>query len=390
MPKFLTAIDMVQNAVKNLKIETLSTAPTSPVQGQIYLNTTDFKLWMFINGGWKDLSSADITKAELASIVANSSGAKLVGVSSISGLTGANVQAVLESLKTYVDSVKQSLDIKDSVRVATTVTEQNIDLDNAPTVIDGVSLIVGNRVLVKDGAYASGTGEVIGNASSVRNGLYRVSQVTPVVKFVRTSDADSDDKVNSGLFVFIQEGNVNADSGFVLSTNETIVLGSTSLSFSQFSGAGQITAGLGLTKNGNVIDVGGTAGRIVVNADSVDIDPAYVGQDTIEVLGTVHTGVWQGTEIGVAYGGTGATTAQQARINLGATTKFAQNIGNGTDTSFVINHQLGSQDIVVMVRENGAPTTVVNPEIYVTDANNVTVTFATAPAIGQYRVIIIG
>jgi hypothetical protein len=74
------------------------------------------------------------------------------------------------------------------------------------------------------------------------------------------------------MFTFVSEGTVNADSGWVLTTNDTITLNTTNLTFAQFSGAGQIAAGDGLTKSGNTINVVGTAGRIVANADSVDLD----------------------------------------------------------------------------------------------------------------------
>jgi hypothetical protein len=153
--------------------------------------------------------------------------------------------------KAYVDAARSGLDVKQSVRVATTA---NITLSGAQT-IDGVSAISGDRVLVKDQSTAS------------QNGIY----VVAAGSWSRATDADSSAEVTAGMFTFVSEGILNADSGWVLTTNDTITLGTTSLTFAQFSGAGQITAGAGLTKSGNTIDVGGTAGRIVVNADSVDL-----------------------------------------------------------------------------------------------------------------------
>jgi hypothetical protein len=135
------------------------------------------------------------------------------------------------------------------------VTTANITLSGTQT-IDGVVLVAGDRVLVKDQSTAS------------ENGIYVVDSGS----WSRSSDADSDAEVTSGLFTFVSEGDTHADSGWVLTTNDTIVLGTTNLAFAQFSGAGQITAGDGLTKNGNAIDAVGTAGRIVVNPDSIDLD----------------------------------------------------------------------------------------------------------------------
>jgi phage-related tail fiber protein len=190
--------------------------------------------------------------------------------------------------KAYVDASRSGLDVKASVRAATTA---NITLSGTQTV-DGVALIAGDRVLVKDQSTASA------------NGIYVVAAST----WSRSTDADTDAEVHAGMFTFVEEGTVNADSGWVLSTNNPIVVGTTPLTFAQFSGAGQITAGAGLTKTGNTIDAVGTADRITVNADSIDIAATYVGQTSITTLGTIGTGTWNGTTIAVANGGTGVTT----------------------------------------------------------------------------------
>jgi hypothetical protein len=154
--------------------------------------------------------------------------------------------------KAYVDASRMGLDVKQSVRVTTT---DNITLSGTQT-IDGVAVVAGDRVLVKNQSTGS------------QNGIYTVAAGS----WARASDADTTAKVTAGLFTFVSEGTVNADSGWVITTNDEIVLGTTSLVFAQFSGAGQITAGSGLTKNGNTIDAVGTAGRIVVNADNIDLD----------------------------------------------------------------------------------------------------------------------
>lgn len=171
--------------------------------------------------------------------------------------------------KAYVDAARSGLDVKDSVRAATTA---NITFSGTQT-IDGVDLSAGDRVLVKNQSTAS------------QNGIY----VVAAGAWARSTDADSDTEVTPGLFTFVEEGTANADSGWVLSTNSAITLGSTSLAFAQFSGAGQIIAGDGLTKTGSQIDVAtASATRIVVNADSIDLATTGVSASTYRSV-TVDT-----------------------------------------------------------------------------------------------------
>lgn len=144
-------------------------------------------------------------------------------------------------------AVQSGLDVKGSVRAATTAA---ITLSGTQTV-DGVALSAGDRVLVKDQGTASA------------NGIYVVSAGA----WTRSTDADTSAEVSAGMYTWVEEGTANGDSGWLLTTNNPITLGTTSLTFTQFSGAGQITAGLGLTKTGNTLDVNvGTGLEIVSDA----------------------------------------------------------------------------------------------------------------------------
>lgn len=179
----------------------------------------------------------------------------------ISGL-GTPSSSTDAATKGYVDNIATGLDVKGSVRAATT---GNITLSNTQT-IDGVALSASDRVLVKDQSTAS------------QNGIYIVVSGGA---WTRATDADTNSEVTPGMFVFVEEGTVNADSGWILTTDGTVTLGTTNLTFTQFSGAGQVIAGGGLTKTGNTLDVVGTTNRIVVNADSIDI-----GTDVVTLTGT--------------------------------------------------------------------------------------------------------
>lgn len=253
--------------------------------------------------------------------------------------------------KAYVDSVKQALDIKDSARVATTGAETYTIVGGAVTLIngttiDGVAVAIGNRILVKNAPAATGAGAGAGSANTTQpaNGIYVVTGNTTNLSVQRSTDADISADVTAGMFVFVAEGTANADNGFVLTTNDAITLNTTGLTFTQFSGAGQIEAGNGLTKTGNTINAVGTADRIVVNADSIDIAATYVGQNTIVTLGTVTTGTWNATTIAPTRGGTGLTSYVLGDIlfasaantlatlagNTVAAKRFLTQTGNGT------------------------------------------------------------
>jgi hypothetical protein len=240
-------------------------------------------------------------------------------------------QASDAATKGYVDAVKQALDVKDSVRIATTAnlsatasgTGAGKTLTNSGTqaaiTIDSVALSSGDRVLVKN------------QTASEDNGIYTVTTVGSVSTnwvLTRATDADGSPaaEVTPGLFTFVEEGTVNADSGWVLSTNGTITVDTTGLTFTQFSGAGQITAGDGLTKSGNTINAVGTADRITANADSIDIASTYVGQTSLTTLGTITTGTWNATILTGTYGGTGVNNGSKT-ITLGGnlTTSGAYN-----------------------------------------------------------------
>ena len=216
--------------------------------------------------------------------------------------------------KSYVDSVANGLDVKASVRVATTA-NLTATYDNAAGTltansngaisVDGVTLVVNDRVLVKD------------QSTAAQNGFYKVTATGGAgAAFVltRTPDADAASELTAGAFTFTEEGTANADNGYVLSTNGAITLGTTGITFEQFSGAGQIAAGNGLTKTGNTIDVVGTADKITVSANALTIASTYVGQTSITTLGTIATGVWNGTAIAVGSGGTGLSSIAKGSV----------------------------------------------------------------------------
>ena len=88
------------------------------------------------------------------------------------------------------------------------------------------------------------------------------------------------------MFVWVEEGTANGDQGYVLTTNNVITLNTTDLTFTQFSGAGQITAGNGMTKSGNTINVVPDAVTLSVTADQIKLK----GDVTTTALGDLLIG----------------------------------------------------------------------------------------------------
>jgi hypothetical protein len=274
----------------------LTGTPTAPTVTPGTDSSTKIATTAFVQSAIGTISTG-VTSATGASgiVVSPTTGAIVVSISpsadvawnshKITGLLDpSNAQDA--ATKNYVDATAQGLDAKQSVKAASTA---NLTL-SAPQTVDGVSLIAGDRILVKD------------QTTQANNGIYVVASGA----WTRATDANTWTELVSA-FTFVEQGTVNADNGFVCTVDQGGTLGTTAVTWVQFSGAGQIIAGNGLTKSGNTISAVGTANRISVGA-GIDIDAAYAGQTSITTLGTIATGTWNATTIGVAKGGTGATT----------------------------------------------------------------------------------
>jgi len=280
--------------------------------------------------------------------------------------------------KAYVDAVAEGLHVHESVRVAT---DANVSLANAlenGDTLSGVTLATGDRVLVKN------------QTTTSENGIYVVQASGQAV---RALDFNTAAEVDSGDFVFVTSGTY-ANTGWV-QTSRPATIGTDPITFVQFSGAGTFTAGNGLTINGSEFNVVGTADRITVNADSVDIASTYVGQSSITTLGTIATGVWNGTDIAVADGGTGASNAAGAKTNLGFMTRVAANntllVPSSGIVTWAVTHSLGTKDITVQIYDL-ANDTDVEVDVVRTSTSVVTLSWVASAnvAADSYRVVIVG
>ena len=245
---------------------------------------------------------------------------------------GTPSQATDATTKAYVDSVKQALDIKDSVRVATTAaltaTYNNgtsgvgatLTADaNGAVSIDSTSLSSGDRVLVKNQSDAS------------ENGIYSVTTVGDVSNpfvLTRTTDADSSSEVTGGMFTFVEEGS-NADAGFVLSNiTGSATIGTDNITMTQFSGAGSVTAGNGLAKSGNTLSLNVDDTTIEINSDTARLKGV-----TALPEGTILYGANGGSSFASLSIGTYDSTnsvGQILQVGANGTIAWSNNIDGGT------------------------------------------------------------
>lgn len=436
--KFVTNLDLNQNQILNATFEVLAADPTTNLfDGRMYFNSVDgvIKVYDATAAAWRKIvagvgeaagvvsggsHSTALTITEsggqitITPNLATSASAGLLSASDFTKLGDSTSEATAGKLvirdgsgqakfgtptdpahaatKGYVDAARSGLDVKQSVRAATTgpITIAT-DLEAGDVLDTTVTLVAGDRVLVKNQSTAS------------ENGIYVVQ---PSGAAVRATDFNSSETVSPGAFTFVEEGTVNADSGWVMTTDGTITVGTTPISWALFSVAGTILAGDGLSKSGNVLNVNVVTDRTAIVGDAVDIASTYVGQSSITTLGTISTGTWEATDVAVAHGGTNASTESGARTNLasaaaeasGRTTSTpslarvakqgcaASVAGTSTTT---VTHNFNTTDVVVQVFEVSTGMTVI-ADVTRANSNTVSVVILGTVAANDYTIVVTG
>lgn len=251
-----------------------------------------------------------------------------------------------------VQGAAAGIDAQPSVRVAST---GNVTIaTNGLAAVDGVTLAAGDRVLLKN------------QTTATENGVY----IAAAGAWARAAD-----NISANTFWFAEEGTANQDTQWMVTTNGTITLGTTSLVISQFGAPNVYT---------------GTSNRISISGNGIDIAATYVGQTSITTLGTITSGTWQGSAIGIAYGGTGSTTAAGARTNLGVSqTGYAATLGAVTaGTPLTVTHNLGTQDVIAQVRDSSTNEYVYG-DVINASTNTVTFTSGISYAANALRVVVL-
>ena len=355
-------VDRIEDAVDNLIIAGTGLDKTyNDGAGSL---TIDIDSTVTTNNGAQTLTNKTLGAGNSLSSDLDANNNKITGLATPTNATDA-------ATKGYVDSTAIGLDVKLSVRVATTANiDLTADLENGD-VLDGVTLATGNRVLVKN------------QTDQTQNGIYVVASSGAAS---RSEDANSDAEVTAGLFTFVEEGTVNGNTGYVLTSDNPITLGSTNLVFSQFSGVGTFTAGAGITLTGTEfsVDVTPTSGSASLTNTGGAVEVKTNTNDGLEVTAS-GLGINNGTGLTFAAGALVFDTA-----NGYGTRKLAFNVGDGAATSYAVTHSLATRDVSVHVYENASPYAQVEADVEHTDSNNLTVKFSVAPTSNQYRVVVVG
>lgn len=344
-------LDLQKNELRNGVIQVLATPPSSPVTGQIYYNSdiNDGAVGLMVYNGsaWESVGSVDSISGTAPIQVSVSGGVATISIDAadsdsagsmssahynlVQGATDANTASAIvkrdadgdfdardigarmvtlsgtttnstdAATKAYVDSVAQGLDVKASVHVASTT---NIATLSGLLTVDGHTLEAGQRVLVKNQSTAS------------QNGIYVADSGT----WSRADDFDGTPAVTTGAFAFVEYGNTQASTGWVLTTTGTITIGTTGLAFAQFSGSGSYAAGSGLTLTGNSFSVNVDNSTVEISSGNLQvkdngITSAKMADGSVELNTATVTGT-----LAAANGGTGASTASDNTVFAGPAT----------------------------------------------------------------------
>jgi hypothetical protein len=264
--------------------------------------------------------------------------------------------------KGYVDSVAQGLDTKASVVAATTTAGTLATSFANGEVVDGVTLATGNRLLIKN------------QADATENGIYVVA-----VSGAPTRSAD----MNTGsefpsAYVFVEQGTVNADSGWVCTNDSPVTIGSTNITFTQFSGAGTYTASNGVLLTGTNFTFAPESGKGLQTSSS----GAAIKLATTSGLNVT-------TDLAVGAGnGISVLTNTVAIDSAVVVSKYAANVGDASATSYTITHNLNTRDVIVSLYDNSSPYAEVIADVQHSTVNTITLLFSVAPTLNQYRVVV--
>ena len=393
---FVTNLDLNKNELQNARIQNLGSAPSSPVEGQIYYDTGDDTIYFRNASAWVDIGgpgditavvagtgltggatsgSATLTLANTAVTAAAYGSATQVGTFTVDAqgrLTAAANATIAVASGAVTDFTEAVQDVAGAL-VAGTANEVNVTYnDSAGT------LTIGQPDDVTLGGVLTVTGNLVVNGTTTTVNSTTITVDDPIFTLGGDTAPSSDDNKDRGLEFRYHTGSAAKVGyfGYDDSTGYFTFIPDATNSSEVFSGTQGTISVLAYNIGANAVLSGTTLGSTIVTS-------------SLTAVGTIATGTWAATDVAVLHGGTGASTAAAARTNLGATTKVTATIGDGSATAIAVTHSLGTDDVQVEVYGASTKETVVC-DVDRTSINAVTLTFASAPASSAYKVVIIG
>ena len=421
---FVTNLDLNKNELQNARVQNLATAPSSPVDGQIYYDTDDDLIYFYNSSAWVALSSAvgditavvagtgltggatsgsaTLTLANTAVTAAAYGSVTQVGTFTVDAqgrLTAAANATIAVASTAITDFTEAVQDVAGGMVASNTETGITVTYQDGDGTIDfvntGVLSLTGtaNEVNVdtSTGAVTVGlpdnvtvggiltvTGNLVVNGTTTTVNSTTMTVDDPILTLGGDAAPSSDDNKDRGVEFRYHTGSAAKIGyfGYDDSTGYFTFIPDASNSSEVFSGAQGTISTLAYNIGANAVLSGTTLGSTIVTS-------------SLTAVGTIATGTWAATDVAVAHGGTGSSTAAAARTNLAATGKVTATIGDGSATAIAVTHSLGTDDVQVEVYGASTKETVVC-DVDRTSTDVVTLTFASAPASSAYKVVIIG
>ena len=359
--KVLVNLDLTKNQVLNIALHNLASAPSSPVQGQIYYNTTDKAVYYWDGTSWISVSG------DISEVVA---GAGLVGGGN-SGIVTLDVNPDNTTVEINSDAVRiKDLGVSTAKIADSAVT--TLKLADANVTFAKIQNLATMTVI---GRVAAGSG--------VASGISIIDDNT-------MASASASNLATAGSIKAYVDNRIaslgNLEGGFAAGS---------SVNFPASAGGTRAGDYWYVTSAGTVQGVVLNIGDVLIAAidaasPTVAANWIFLESNRDQATETVKGVAEIATQAETNAGTDDATIVTPLKLKTyldNRTGGFASNIGNGSATSFVVNHALNAIDVTVQVKENSSLELVIT-DVAITDANNVTITFATAPALNAYRVII--
>ena len=304
----------------------------------------------------------------------------LVGSSGVTSLTGTAGEVEVDTTTGDI-----TIGLPDNVTIS-----GNLTVNGDTTTVNTATLSVEDPLIV----LANGN-----NATdSVDIGFYGLYDTSGSQDLYAGLFRDANDSGKFKLFADLQaEPTTTVDTGGAGYTAATLVVGTlegavTGNVTGDVTGNADTATALETARTINGTSFDGTANIVVTAAadtlTETELNSSVV-TSSLTAVGTIATGVWQATDVGVAHGGTGASTAAGAKTNLGFVGRHAETIGDNAATSIAVTHNFGTDDVVVEVYDASTKETVIC-DVDRTSTNAVTLTFSTAPDTDSLRVVVIG